>query len=160
MKFKFIHQLNNKQFENLFKLVNSNDMNNLGNGKKWSYSKLIDVFNYDIEDFNNNYINSKYLYNVLVDNNNIVGLCFIHPGFNEYIDKNTIGIIINDKYKNKGYSKLLIDRIIKLNKKYFNKKLYSIVNINNLKSNYAFKKYYFQKRIKFNNNYFNVYLIE
>lgn len=161
MNFKFIHQLNNEELKKLYKLVHNKDnMKYLGNGKPWNKKKFINIYNYDKIDYQNNYVNSKYLYNVLIDNDDIIGLAYIHPGIKNYQNKNTIGIIINKKYRNKGYGKILIAEMIKLNKKYFNnKKLYAIVNINNINSNNLVKKYYLQKRINYKNNNYNIYLL-
>ena len=75
MNFKFIHQLNNEELKKLYKLVhNKNNMKYLGKGKPWNKNKLINIYNYDKIDYQNNYVNSKYLYNVLIDNDDIISL--------------------------------------------------------------------------------------
>lgn len=161
MNFKFIHQLNYEQLKNLYKLVNEkDDMKLLGNGKIWDKTKFIQIYKYDHDDYINNFKNSSYLFQVLTNNNDIIGLSYIHPGFGIYKNDNQIGIIVNKKYKNKGFGKKIIKKMIKLNKKYFkNKNLYSFVNINNIKSNLLFKNYNLKNKIKFFDKYYNIYLL-
>lgn len=156
-RFKYIHKLTKKELDELYQLVQSEDMKYLGNGEKWTKDKLNNIIIFSKKDYNNKYKSSNYIFTVLFINNKLIGLGYIHPGLNKYTNYLQIAILIKSTEQGKGYSKLLINKLIKLNKKYFNKKLISLVKKNNTKSNYSFKKYLKIDEITINKKDYNVY---
>lgn len=161
MEFKFIHQLNYNQLKELYKLVsNAKEMKLLGNGQPWNKKKFIEIYKFDCNDYKNKYKNSRFLYNVLIDNNKLIGIGFIHPGIGKYKNHNQAGMILNKKYRNKGYGKIFLNHIVKLHKKYMpNKKLYGFSRITNILSNGIAKYYKYIGIMLYNKVYYNVYLM-
>lgn len=156
-RFKYIHNLTKKELDELYQLVQSEDMKYLGNGEKWTKDKLDKIIIFSKKDYDNKYKSSNYIFTILFINNKLIGLGYIHPGLNKYTNYLQIAILIKSIEQGKGYSKLLINKLIKLNKKYFNKKLISLVKKNNTKSNYSFKKYLKIDEITINKKDYNVY---
>lgn len=150
-----IHNLNDIQIEQLFNIVSipNHGMQNMSKGQPWTRKKLNDNINFSKNDNDNNFKNCYYAFIVLLNNNNVVGLSVIHPGIGSYYDKNTIGILIDEKQRHKGYGMILINETKKflLEHPLFgneNKQLYALVKQNNRNSNLLFKNF------KFTNTYY------
>lgn len=154
LSLKYLFQLNNKQIQNLNKLVNDeNIMKWIGNGKKWSSSKIQELINYSRNDYNLSFKNTQYLYISILLNNKVIGLCGLHklPDFpiKFYENKNNYKIIkglqymilLNKKYHGRGYSSLILKKVIEINNKIFNNDLYAMTEIINVPGNAMFKKY-------------------
>lgn len=162
IEFKYIHKLTSKELTSLYDIVSSDLMINLGNGKKWSKSKLLELKRYSEEDYKNNYKNTNYLFITLLKNKEVIGLGYIHP----YNFSNTFksskqllqtAIIIKSEEQKKGYGTQLLKKLIYLNKKYFKNPLLCLVNQTNIKSLNLVKH---QKKIgelTLNNNKYNIY---
>jgi len=164
LKYKFIHEINKEQFEQLYKIVSNEEiMKWIGNGKIWTKEKIMELMKYSKEDFNNNFKISKYLYNVVLHKNNVIGLIGLHP---YKINNNSIQItlLLSKEYQGKKLSKRLLNKIILLKKKYFNKyDLYYIYKKTNNKSGYVILNNNLNLKkcndTKFNNEDYFVYQI-
>jgi len=135
LKYKFIHEINKEQFIELYNIVsNENIMKWIGNGKIWTKEKLIELIKYSKEDFNNNFKTSKYLYNIILHKNKVIGLIGLHP-FKINNNSLQITILLSLDYQGKKLSKKILNKIISLKKEYFkNYDLYYIYKKNNIKS--------------------------
>ena len=135
LRYKFIHEINKEQFIELYNIVSNDDiMKWIGNGKIWTKEKLMELIKYSKEDYYDNFKSSKYLYNIVLHKNKVIGLIGLHP---YKINNNSlqITILISKEYQGKGLSKKIIKKIISLKKKYFNKyDLYYIYKKTNIKS--------------------------
>ena len=156
-RFKYIHNLTKKEIDELYQLVQSEDMKYLGNGKKWTKDKINELIKYSKKDYDNNYKSSNYLFIVFYMDNKLIGLGYIHPGLNKYKNYLQPAMIIKSSEQGKGYSKIFLTKLIKLTKKYFNKKLIGIVKQTNTKSNNLAKHYLKIDEIIINKQKYNVY---
>lgn len=156
-RFKYIHNLTQKEQDDLYKLVQSHNMKFLGNGKKWTKDKINKLIKFSKEDYNNKFKFTKYLFIILFINDKLIGLGYIHPGLLQYKNNLQIALIIKDNEQNKGYSKLIISKLIKLNNKYFKNKLLSFVKSTNIKSINSFKKYKKINEVFINNYLYFIY---
>ena len=156
-RFKYIHQLTKKEIEELYNIVQNKDMKYLGKGKKWNYNKINELIKYSKKDYIEKFKNSNYLYIILFDNNKIIGLGYIHPGIYKYSNYLQPAIIIKSTEQGKGYSKIFLNKLIKLSKKYFKKGLIGISKQTNIKSNNLAKHYLKIDEILINKQKYNVY---
>lgn len=158
VKFKFIHELNDKEYDELLNIVNDEDnMKELGNGKIWTKMKLDEMIKYSKEDYEKDFKNSSYLYLVIIDNT-VIGFGYIHPGLTNYRDCCVqIAVLIDKNFRKKGYGTKLQNELIRMNNKYIRKKIYSFVKINNKPSNMLFKQYPLKGQLLFNDIKYNVY---
>ena len=165
LKYKFIHEINKEQFEQLYNIVNDIDiMKWIGNGKIWTKEKIMELMKYSKEDFDNNFKSSKYLYNVVLHKNKVIGLIGLHP---YKINNNSLQItlLLSKDYQGKKLSKKLLNKIISFKKKYFNNfDLFYIFKKSNLKSsnviiNTSSLKLKKCNDAKFNNDFYFVFQI-
>lgn len=73
-RFKYIHNLTKKELNELYQLVQSEDMKYLGNGEKWTKDKLNNIIIFSKKDYDNKYKSSNYIFTVLFINNKLIGI--------------------------------------------------------------------------------------
>lgn len=159
VSFKIIHHLTKNELEELIDIVSDEEnMKELGDGNVWSKDKINDIINYSKDDYEDKFKHSKYLYLVPIVDDKVIGIGYIHPGLKYYSDccvQNAI--LIDKKFRNKGYGKMLNEELIKMNNKYIKKKLLSFVKINNISSNKVYKRFKLKGQLLFGKNKYNVY---
>ena len=159
---KFIHQLKLPEIDKLLEIVSDQEnMKEIGNGLTWDKHKIIDLMNYSNHDYKNKFKDSLFLFLVMFDGNKIVGIGYIHPGIYEFKKCCVqVAVLIDKKYRKKGYGNLLQKELLKMNDKYLHKPILSLVKIENKASNMLFKKYKLKGQILVNGHKYNVYQLQ
>ena len=160
--FKFIHQLKLPEIDKLLEIVGDQEnMKEIGNGLTWDKHKIIDLMNYSNYDYKNKFKDSLFLFLVMFDGNKIVGIGYIHPGIYEFKKCCVqVAVLIDKKYRKRGYGNLLQKELLKMNDKYLHKPILSLVKIENKASNMLFKKYKMKGQILVNGHKYNVYQLQ
>ena len=136
IKYKLLYLLTDNQIKQLYNILNNyNIMKWIGNGNLWSMEDINELIKYSKNDFDINYKNISYFYIAILNNNHVIGLAGIHPGFGKYKQSLQTLYLLDESYQGKGIAKQIRKRLKECSDIIFSKKnIYTITTNNNIKN--------------------------